>query len=146
MLAQPETGRPSLILKRRINAPPARVYAAWINGQTLARWWTQTPADLLEATIDARPGGRFFILFRHGGEEHGVGGEYREAIENEKLAFTWAWRSTPERESFVTVTFRPDGDGTMLTLLHEQFFDEKARDSHDKGWSMLLDQLARLFA
>ena len=39
------------------------------------------------------------------------------------------------------VSLQPDGDGTLLTLHHEQFFDEAARDGHARGWSALLDRL-----
>ena len=44
----------------------------------------------------------------------------------EKLVFTWAWkaRRTTNLESVVTVLLKPDGDGTLLTLTHEQFADE----------------------
>ena len=80
------------------------------------------------------------------GEEHDVGGEYREVVANEKLVFTWAWRSTPERESLVTVLLKGDGDGTLLTLLHEQFFDEAARDRHRFGWTGSLDKLEKYLA
>ena len=66
-------------------------------------------------------------------DEHNVSGVYREIVPNRKLVFTWAWRSTPERESLVTVTFTPDGDGTLMTLHHEQFFDEAARDRHKRA-------------
>ena len=76
------------------------------------------------------------------GENHDVSGVYREVVPNEKLVFTWAWISTPERESLVTVTFQTDGDGTLFTLLHEQFFDEAARDSHNGGWTSAMDKLA----
>ena len=57
------------------------------------------------------------------GEEHDVSGVYREVVANEKLVFTWAWKSSAGRrdESLVTVLFKPDGDGTLLTLTHEQF-------------------------
>ena len=60
--------------------------------------------------------------------------------------FTWAWRSTPERESLVTILIKPDGDGSILTLIHEQFFDEAARDRHEYGWTGALDKLEKLFA
>ena len=50
------------------------------------------------------------------------------------------------RESLVTVLLKPDGDGTLLTLTHEQFFDEGARDRHQSGWTEGLDKLAALFA
>jgi hypothetical protein len=51
-----------------------------------------------------------------------------------------------ERESLVTVTVKPDGTGSILTLLHEKFFDEAARDGHKRGWSGSLDKLETLFA
>jgi len=41
----------------------------------------------------------------------------------------------------VTVTVKPDGDGTLMTLTHEQFFDETARDNHNKGWTSAVDKL-----
>jgi uncharacterized protein YndB with AHSA1/START domain len=89
-----------------------------------------------------RVGGRFRVVFHtEDGEEHDVSGVYREVVPNEKLVFTWAWRSTPERESLVTVALRPDGGGTSLTLTHEQFFDEAARDRHAAGWAGALAKL-----
>ncbi len=110
-------------------------------------WWGPAPAETLGAEADARTGGSFRVRFRTpDGEEHDVGGVYREVVPNEKLVFTWAWRSTPERESLVTVALRPDGDATVLTLTHERFFDEDARDRHQTGWSGALDALERLFA
>ena len=70
------------------------------------------------AETDARVGGRYRIVMRApDGEEHDVERDvYREVVPNEKLVFTWAWQSTPERESLVTVELKPDGDGTLLTL------------------------------
>jgi uncharacterized protein YndB with AHSA1/START domain len=76
------------------------------------------------------------------GEEHDVSGVYREIVPNQKLVFTWAWKSTPERESLVTVEIKPDGDGSLLTLTHEQFFDEEARERHRNGWTASLEKLA----
>ena len=72
-----------------------------------------------------------------------MSGVYREVVPNEKLVFTWAWRSTPERESLVTVSIKPDGAGSLLTLTHEQFFDEPARDRHEHGWIGCLNKLER---
>jgi uncharacterized protein YndB with AHSA1/START domain len=142
------TAKPSLTLKRRLSAPPAKVYAAWTDPQHLKRWWGPGDADeTVLAETDPRVGGRFRIVFRTtDGDEHDVSGSYREVVPEAKLVFTWAWRSTPERESLVTVLLKGDGDGTLLTLVHEQFFDEPARDRHRQGWSGALDKLERLFA
>ena len=143
MSTQPSLAtKPSLTLKRRLNAPPAKVYAAWTEPAKIARWFGPQGAEVLRAEADVRVGGRFHIVFHsEDGEEHDVSGVYREVVKNEKLQFTWAWISTPERESLVTVALKRDGDGTLLTLTHEQFFDEPARDRHRSGWSGVLDNL-----
>jgi uncharacterized protein YndB with AHSA1/START domain len=139
--------KPSLTLKRRINAPPDKVYGAWTDPAKLTHWWGPEGAQTLSAEMDARASGRYHIVFRTpDGEQHDVSGTYREVIPNEKLVFSWMWRTMPERESLVTVTFKRDGDGTLLTLLHEQFFDEGARDRHRSGWTATLDKLERYFA
>jgi len=139
--------KPSLTLKRRLNAPPERVYAAWTDAEKLKRWFGPEQIETLRADADARVGGRFRIVMRGtDGEEHNVSGVYREVVPNEKIVFTWAWRSTPERESLVTVVIKPQGAGSLLTLVHEQFFDEAARDRHEHGWIGCLDKLERYFA
>jgi uncharacterized protein YndB with AHSA1/START domain len=138
------SSKPALTLKRRLNAPPAKIYRAWTDAAKISRWFGPEDAEILRAETDVRVGGRFRIVFRGpDGEEHDVGGVYREVVPNQKLVFTWAWRSTPERESLVTVALKRDGDGTLLTLLHEQFFDEAARDRHGRGWNETLDKLGR---
>jgi uncharacterized protein YndB with AHSA1/START domain len=67
-------------------------------------------------------------------------------VPDEKLVFTWAWHSTPERESLVTVLIKADGGGTILTVTHEQFFDEAARDRHHGGWTASLEKLEAYLA
>jgi len=89
-------------------------------------------------------GGLYRIVARSpDGDQQEVSGTFREVVPNEKLVFTWAWRSTPERESLVTVLLGADGGGTLLTLIHEQFFDEAARDRHEHGWNGSMDKLER---
>ena len=141
--------RPSLTLKRRLNARPEKVYAAWTDPQKIARWFgpARAKAGTEQASIDARVGGRYRISFdMEDGEHCEVGGVYREMVPNERLVFSWAWHSTPERESLVTVSLKPDGDGTLLTLTHEQLFDQAARDGHERGWLGALDKLERFIA
>jgi uncharacterized protein YndB with AHSA1/START domain len=139
--------RPSLTLKRRVAAPPAKVYQAWTDPQKMMRWYAPAGADTLHAETDARVGGRFRVLMRTpDGEEHDVSGVYREVVADERLVFTWTWRSKPEWESLVTVTLRRDGAATLLTLTHEQLLDETERDEHRAGWSGALDKLERVVA
>jgi uncharacterized protein YndB with AHSA1/START domain len=136
--------KPSVTLKRRLNAPAEKVYAAWTEPAQIAHWFgpSETVAGSVHAEMDVRVGGRFRVSFNTvDGEYHEVGGIYREVAPNEKLVFSWAWHTTPERESLVTVLIRKEGEGTMLTLTHEQFFDQAARDGHKRGWTGTLDKL-----
>ena len=139
--------KPSLTLKRRLKAPPEKVYEAWTNPSQMMRWWGGNNEATRTAETDLRVGGRFHVGFKGDtGEQHDVSGVYKEVVPNRKLVFSWAWRTTPERESQVTIDIKPDTDGSILTLTHEQFFNEKARDDHGHGWSAGLDHLERLFA
>jgi uncharacterized protein YndB with AHSA1/START domain len=139
--------KPSLTLKRRLNAAPAAVFSAWTDPQKVTRWMGPEGVVVLSAECDAHVGGRYrWVMRSPDGETHEVSGTYREVAPNEKLVFTWAWKSTPERESLVTITFKADGDGTLLTLAHERLFDEAARDHHQHGWIGSLDKLQGLFA
>jgi uncharacterized protein YndB with AHSA1/START domain len=141
--------RPSLTLTRRFRARPEKVWAAWTDPEKLIAWFCTTKArpGSFRADLDVRVGGRYRISFdMESGEHSEVGGVYREVVPNERLVFSWAWHSTPERESLVTVSIRPDGAGALMVFTHEQFFDEAARDNHERGWSELFTQLEQVLA
>ena len=138
--------KPSLTLKRRLKASPAQVFSAWADPEKIVRWFgpVETSSSSVRAEMDVRPGGRYRISFQtEDGDYHEVGGVYHEVVPDTRLVFTWAWHSTPDRESLVTVTVAKDGDGAILTLHHEQFFDDTARDGHKRGWTGTLDKLER---
>ena len=135
--------KPSLAIRRSLPAPPDRCFRAWTDGEALKCWFGPGANEIVLAETDPRVGGRYRVVMRSpGGEEHEVSGEFREVVANRKLVFTWAWSSTPERQSLVTVEFVPAGDATTLTLTHEEFADEAARDRHHHGWTGSLDKLA----
>ena len=141
--------RPSLTLTRRFRARPEKVYAAWTQVEQLMQWFG--PADVkpgtVKAELDVRTGGRYRLSFtKADGEYCEVGGVYREVVPNERLVFSWAWHSTPERESLVTISLKAEGGGTLMVFHHAQFFDESARDNHQRGWSMFLDKLDEFVA
>jgi uncharacterized protein YndB with AHSA1/START domain len=141
--------RPSLTFKRRLNARPERVYAAWTDPQELIQWFGRVDVKpgTMRAEVDPRVGGRYRVSFNiEAGEYFEVGGVYREVVPNERLVFSWAWHSTPERESLVTVTLKSDGHGTLLTVHHERLFDQAARDGHERGWLGSLEKLEKYLA
>jgi uncharacterized protein YndB with AHSA1/START domain len=138
--------KPSLTMTRRLKAPPATVFDAFTNPEKLAIWFGMgEPAEKV-IEIDPRAGGRYHFGFpgMQTAERNDVMGVFKDVSPVEKLVFSWYWKSTPERESQVTVDLAPDGDGTLLTLTHEHFYDEAARDNHQMGWGHAMDQLQTL--
>ena len=140
--------KPALSIVRKFKASPEKVWRAWTDPQTLKQW--MAPGDAFSVPLvetDVRVGGHYhFVMKSPDGEEHDVSGVYREVILNRKLVYTWAWKSTPERESLVIVELRAAGSGTELTLKHEQFFDADARDRHQQGWDGCIGRLESLLA
>jgi uncharacterized protein YndB with AHSA1/START domain len=138
--------RPALRLRRIYQeVTPAQVWRAWTDPQALSVWFVPGEGNsVLVADTDVRVGGGFRVAFRMAnGDEHDVSGVYREVLPQRRLVFTWAWRSTPERESLVTIRIEPSDSGTRLVFRHEQFFDQVARDNHERGWSGTFRKLDR---
>jgi uncharacterized protein YndB with AHSA1/START domain len=140
--------RPSLALVRKLDAAPGKVWRALTEPEMLKQWMRPDDATkVATAEIDLRVGGRYRIVMTPPeGEEHDVRGVYREIVPNKRLVYTWAWKSTPERESIVTIELRAVGKGTELTLRHEQFADAEARDRHQHGWTGCLSSLEKALA
>ena len=137
---------PVLEITRLFDAPPERVFDAWL-GYAWGEWVGPRDVHGEIIALEPRVGGQYrIVMHRPNAEPLTVSGIYREVVPNRRLVFSWAWQSTPERQSQVSIDLRPDGDGTMLTLTHEQFADQKACDDHRVGWTYALDNLERLFA
>ena len=151
------SSKPSLTLKRRLNAPPSKVYGAWTDSAKIWHWFGPEDAEILRAETDVRVGGRFRIVFRGpDGQEHDVGGIYREVVPDQKLVFTWAWEQIPppkkkpedmeDTESLITVQLIDHGNSTEMIFTHENFTTAKVRDSHQKGWDGCFDVLEKVLA
>ena len=137
----------SLEIERFINAPPARVYAAWTDPAQLKNWFGPEWVQTREIIADARVGGKFrWDLINCDGEEKTIEGEYREIIPGKKIVFTWKHKDDKlweNRTSMVTVEFSDRNGGTELRLKHEQLPSEESRDDHNQGWNSLLDKLEK---
>ncbi|HYR33459.1 MAG TPA: SRPBCC domain-containing protein [Burkholderiales bacterium] len=143
---EPVKEKPFLTLERHYPVAPQKVWRAWTDPQALKKWWGAAPGEAVSLVeLDVRVGGRYRIVFGGAdGRAHECAGVYKEVVPNRKLVFTWSWpRTTPERESLVTIVFKEARGGTELDFRHEQFFDESVRDSHQRGWQPLLEKLAR---
>jgi len=142
----PTRERPELRLERHFPVPPEKVWRAWTDPQALAHWFGPgVPDSVTHAETDVRMGGYFRIEFHTpDGEHHSVSGYYLDVVPHRRLQFSWAWRSTPERESLVTIDFVKTSTGTRMNFVHAQFYDQAARDGHEGGWTLTFEKLAHL--
>jgi uncharacterized protein YndB with AHSA1/START domain len=141
--------KPFLTLERHYPVAPEKVWRAWTDAQALKRWWGPAPGEPVSlAELDVRVGGKFRIVFGGpDGKLHECAGVYQEVVPNRKLVFTWHWpNSTPERVSVVTITFKEVDGETDLIFRHDQFYDEAARDGHQRGWTGALDKLEQFLS
>jgi glutathione S-transferase len=145
-MAHVASDRQVLKLERRFKAKPDRVFVAWIEPKQLVQWFGPEGMTVPAHKIDPRVGGSWLTTMRgKDGQEHTVSGVYREIDRPRRLVFTWAWHNEGKRghETEVIVEFRPDGDGTLMTLTQHSFADEHQRDLHNQGWSSSFNDLAR---
>ena len=140
----------SLEIKRFINAPRARVYAAWTDPEQLKQWWGPEGVQTRNFTSDARVGGKYrWDLLNQEGDEMTVYGEYRELVPGRKIVFTWQWdddEAWKNVSSVVTVELADRDGGTELRLIHEKLPSEASRDRHNEGWNSVIDRLEKFFS
>ncbi|HUK40842.1 MAG TPA: SRPBCC domain-containing protein [Candidatus Acidoferrales bacterium] len=139
------TEKTSLEIKRFINAPRHRVYAAWTDPVQLKEWWGPKGVQTLKIIADTRVGGKYrWDLVNQEGERMSVFGEYRELIPGRKVVFTWKWdddEAWKDYDSIVSVEFFDRDEGTELCLKHEKLPSEPSRDRHNEGWNRVIDRL-----
>ncbi|MBV8035912.1 SRPBCC domain-containing protein [Roseateles sp.] len=134
---------PQVRIERHYPYSAEKVWRAWTEPRALSRWFGgMRPGSVGEAQVDLRVGGRYRMVSRvPGGETHDVSGEYLEVVPHRRLAFTWAWHSTPERVSRVAIDLSEADGGTLLRFVHDRFFDDQARANHERGWQPAFDRL-----
>ena len=141
----------TVLLARRIDALPERVFDAFLDPQKVATWMLATsPEDeIASVAIDPRVGGTFSFLVRRQGQDIDHIGGYVEIDRPRRLAFTWsavAPREAPGAKSsgtgtLVTLDFAPAGTGTELRLTHEGVPEAEAQRTED-GWSKIIQAIA----
>jgi uncharacterized protein YndB with AHSA1/START domain len=132
---------PVLVVRRHIAVPRERVFAAWLDSESLAHWMRPGDSTHSTVTVDARVGGGFRIVMHgptHGAHEHR--GEYLAIEPPSLLSFTWTSRSTDQQATVVTIEFHEQGMGTELVLTHRGL-PSKAVEGHRKGWTDIVRSL-----
>lgn len=121
----------------RIAAPPGVVFALLTDASRANAWMGR------QVQFDPRPGG--IARIDYNGFDV-MRGQFLEVVPNERVVLSWGWEtlgdSMPPGASRVEFTLTPDGDGTLLRMVHSGLHGLDA-ESHAQGWDMFLPQLAQ---
>lgn len=119
----------------RIAAKPSTVFRYFTDPERMVRW------QGVRAQLDPRPGGDFLVDIT--GRDVAIG-RYVEVVPDERVVFTWGWEGNsgvPPGSTTVEVTLHPEGDDTLVTLVHSGLPNTDAAESHETGWRHYLDRL-----
>ena len=139
----------TLSMTRRFAASPERVFKAFTDPAVFQRWWGPEGCDVRKLEMDVRPGGAYEVeMPKESGEVETLVGTYQEVTPNERLVFTWKWVGAGKMGyvTLVTLTFAPDGDGTLLSLTQTGFPDSEQQGMHEWGWGSCFTCLDRELA
>jgi uncharacterized protein YndB with AHSA1/START domain len=128
-----------VIREVRIAAAPTDVFPYFTDPEKLVAWKAAT------VQLDARTGGRFRMDVTGRGDV--AEGEYLDIDPPHRISFSWHWENeqpdshqTAPAPSVVEVTLTPDGDGTLLRLVHRGIHGPN-RDASAAGWAHYLARL-----
>ena len=146
-----------LVLERVIDAPVARVWAAWVDPASLSQWWCPKPYRATDWALDLEPGGAFaFVVRSPEGEGFPYVGCVLEVEAPHRIVWTTALRAgfrpnpqTGDVPAFsCVVTFEADGERTRYRAVARHANAAGARVHPEmgfhEGWGAALDQLVSL--
>jgi uncharacterized protein YndB with AHSA1/START domain len=135
----------TIVVEIDIDAPPERVFQAWIDPQQRLAWWGDDGVyrgQKMES--DLRVGGKWLTEGKSAeGKDFSVSGTFTRIEAARALGFTWNhdWGDGEMPETHVLIELTPTSSGTHVTLTHSGFTSASERDGHNKGWQRVLGWL-----
>jgi len=117
-----------LVVTRTINGPARMVFEAWTKAELFKQWWVPKSfgITLVSCETDARVGGQYRLVFRHGDTEMPFFGKYLEVTPNSRLVWT---NDEAEGGGPVTTLSLEEKQGKTLVTLHDLYPSKEALDA-----------------
>lgn len=134
-------------LHRVLQAPPGRVYKAFLDPDAMAKWLPPHGFTGKVHSIDPKVGGGYKMSFTNfgTGESHSFGGKYLELTPDTRIRYTDRFDDpSMPGEMLATIDLRPVASGTELTIRSEGLPPQIPVEFAVMGWQESLDQLKAL--
>jgi uncharacterized protein YndB with AHSA1/START domain len=121
-----------VVVTRTFNGPARIVFEAWTKPELFRQWWVPKSMgmSLLSCEMDVRVGGKYRLVFSHGGSEMAFYGTYIEVKPQSRLV--WTNEEGGDAGQVTTVTFE-EQDGKTLLAMHELYPSKEALDAAGTG-------------
>jgi uncharacterized protein YndB with AHSA1/START domain len=134
-------------LHRVIQAPPERVYRAFLDANAMVKWLPPNGFTGQVHHLDAKVGGTYRMSFTNFTTEksHSFGGEYLELTPNERIRHTDKFEDPNlPGEMQTTITLQQVSVGTELTIVQEGVPAVIPAEACYLGWQESLTLLRKL--
>jgi uncharacterized protein YndB with AHSA1/START domain len=134
-------------LHRAFQAPPERIYKAFIDPDAMAKWLPPNGFTGHVHEMDARVGGSYKMSFTNfsNGQRHSFGGEFVEMVPNERLVYTDKFDDPGmPGEMRTTVTVKKASIGSELNVVQEGIPEMIPVETCYLGWQESLALLKLL--
>ena len=131
-----------LVMTRRFNASPERVFDAWVKPEIAGKWLFHGGPDAERAThiLPARVDAQWTVLSTRAGVTYKAHGFYLEVDRPRRLVFTFGM---PEMEAHtydrVIVEFADDGAGGCIMTFTQEGLSEEQKAPLEHGWGLMFD-------
>lgn len=148
-MTQHSAAHGSFTLERVYDATPARVFKAWADPAIKARWFGGIEGwQMLERSIDFRIGGKERLSGRKGsGVVSTFDAVYHDIVPDQRIIYCYDMHLDDRHisVSLATVTLKPEGAGTRLTMTEQGVFLDDYDDggSREHGTRILLERLGQ---
>jgi len=117
-----------IVVTRTIHALARLVFDAFTRPELFRQWWVPKSLGLtlLSCEMDARTGGKYRLVFRHGDSKMEFYGTYTEVVLHSRL--TWTNEESGESGAVTTVTFEEESGKTLL-VLRDRYASREAADA-----------------
>ncbi len=136
----------TLTVRQTVAAPATELFDAWLDSAKLAAWMRPSDTRRSDVKIDPRVGGEFEVLMHTPEGKIPHTGAYQVIDRARRLVFTWNSPAAGQRNSTVTLDFRPAGRGTEVVLTHQNLPDAGEVEGHTKGWTHILELMSQSYA
>jgi uncharacterized protein YndB with AHSA1/START domain len=131
-----------ITVTRSIPAAVEDVFDLWMDPKRPGGPWFGADRLIVNPVVD----GLFYSAVKHEGRTWAHYGRFIRIERPQEVEYSWVSEGTQGVESIVTVTFRPQGGGTEVTLRHSGVPDDEMGRKHKEGWTWVLSMLGERFA